>query len=41
MGGAGWTRGEIMRSLPRLIGADNKTQTENARLEDELAIVRA
>jgi hypothetical protein len=27
---AGWTRGEIMRSLRRLIAADNMAQKENA-----------
>ncbi|WP_245437234.1 hypothetical protein [Mesorhizobium helmanticense] len=29
---AGWTRGEIMRSLRRLIAADNMAQKENAKL---------
>jgi len=38
---AGWTRGEVMRSLRRLIAADNMTQKENARAETELAIARA
>lgn len=38
---AGWTRGEVMRSLRRLIAADNMTQKENARVEAELAIARA
>ncbi|MER8979234.1 hypothetical protein [Mesorhizobium sp. M0870] len=38
---AGWTRGEIMRSLKRLIAADNMTQKENARTETQLAIARA
>ena len=38
---AGWTRGEILRSLRRLIAADNMTQKENARTEAQLAIVRA
>ncbi|UCI10757.1 hypothetical protein [Mesorhizobium sp. B1-1-8] len=38
---AGWTRGEIIRSLRRLIAADNMTQKENAKVEAELAIVRA
>lgn len=37
----GWTRDEILRSLKRLIAADNMTQKENARTEAELAIVRA
>ncbi|MER9579246.1 hypothetical protein NKI78_27065 [Mesorhizobium sp. M0400] len=30
---AGWTRGELMRSLKRLIAADNMTQKENAKVE--------
>ncbi|MBZ9884813.1 hypothetical protein LB535_20915 [Mesorhizobium sp. CA10] len=38
---AGWARGEIMRSLRRLIAADNMTQKENAKVEAELAIARA
>lgn len=38
---AGWQRGEVMRSLRRLIAADNMTQRENARVEAELAIARA
>ncbi|WP_192250388.1 hypothetical protein [Mesorhizobium silamurunense] len=38
---AGWTRGEVLRSLRRLIAADNMTQKENARVEAELAIARA
>ncbi|SFQ10083.1 hypothetical protein SAMN03159463_05651 [Mesorhizobium sp. NFR06] len=38
---AGWTRGEVMRSLRRLIAADNMTQKENAKMETELAIARA
>ncbi|TIX29995.1 MAG: hypothetical protein E5V37_18485 [Mesorhizobium sp.] len=38
---AGWARGEVMRSLRRLIAADNMTQKENARVEAELAIARA
>ncbi|RWM38827.1 hypothetical protein [Mesorhizobium sp.] len=38
---AGWTRGEVIRSLRRLIAADNVTQKENARVEAELAIARA
>ena len=38
---AGWTRGEVMRSLRLLIAADNMTQKENARVETELAIARA
>ncbi|MER8405330.1 hypothetical protein NKH16_11340 [Mesorhizobium sp. M1307] len=38
---AGWTRGEIMRSLKRLIAADNMTQKENAKVEAQLAIARA
>ncbi|TGU93171.1 hypothetical protein EN794_032435 [Mesorhizobium sp. M00.F.Ca.ET.151.01.1.1] len=37
----GWARGEIMRALRRLIAADNMTQKENARVEAELAMVRA
>ncbi|TIX46551.1 MAG: hypothetical protein E5V36_00825 [Mesorhizobium sp.] len=38
---SGWTRGEIMRSLKRLIAADNMTQKENAKVEAQLAIARA
>lgn len=38
---AGWTRGEIMRSLRRLIAADNITQKENAKVEAQIAIARA
>jgi hypothetical protein len=38
---AGWVRGEIMRSLRRLVAADNMTQKENAKVEAQLAIVRA
>ncbi|PZV34011.1 hypothetical protein [Mesorhizobium kowhaii] len=38
---AGWRRGEVMRSLRRLIAADNMTQKENAKVEAELAIARA
>jgi hypothetical protein len=38
---AGWTRGEIMRSLRRLVAADNMTQNENAKVEAQLAIARA
>ncbi|RWK29332.1 hypothetical protein [Mesorhizobium sp.] len=38
---AGWERGEVMRSLRRLIAADNMTRKENARVEAELAIARA
>ncbi|TIL24858.1 hypothetical protein [Mesorhizobium sp.] len=38
---AGWTRGEIMRSLRRLIAADNMAQKENAKLAVELAFMRA
>ncbi|MER8374471.1 hypothetical protein [Mesorhizobium sp. M0488] len=38
---AGWTRGEIMRSLRLLIAADNMTQMENAKVEAQLAIARA
>ncbi|TGQ20036.1 MAG: hypothetical protein E5V67_09285 [Mesorhizobium sp.] len=38
---AGWTRGEVMRSLRRLIAADNMTQKKNAKVEAELAIARA
>ncbi|TPL71415.1 hypothetical protein [Mesorhizobium sp. B2-3-15] len=37
----GWQRGEVMRSLRRLIAADNMTQKENAKVEAELAIARA
>ncbi|WP_245279230.1 DivIVA domain-containing protein [Mesorhizobium loti] len=37
----GWTRGEVLRSLKRLIAADNMTQKENAKVEAELAIARA
>ncbi|MBZ9709823.1 hypothetical protein FJ970_31200 (plasmid) [Mesorhizobium sp. B2-1-8] len=37
----GWTRGEVMRALRRLIAADNMTQKENAKVEAELAIARA
>jgi len=36
-----WTRGEVMRSLRRLIAADNMTQKENAKVEADLAIARA
>jgi len=38
---AGWTRNEVMRSLRRLIAADNMAQKETARLEAEMAIARA
>ncbi|MGX8010107.1 hypothetical protein ACVDG8_014640 [Mesorhizobium sp. ORM8.1] len=38
---AGWSRGEIKRSLRRLIAADNSAQRETARLETELALARA
>jgi hypothetical protein len=38
---AGWSRGETLRSLKRLIAADNMTQKENARIETQLAIARA
>ncbi|AZO28534.1 hypothetical protein [Mesorhizobium sp. M1B.F.Ca.ET.045.04.1.1] len=38
---AGWTRGEVVRALRRLIAADNMTQKEKARVEAELAIARA
>lgn len=38
---AGWTRGEVIRSLRRLIAADNMAQKERAKLEAELAIARA
>ena len=38
---AGWTRSEVMRSLRRLIAADNMTEKENARVEADLAIARA
>ena len=37
----GWTRGETLRALKRLIAADNMTQKENAKTEAELAIARA
>lgn len=37
----GWARGEVMRSLRRLVAADNMTQKENARVEADLAIARA
>lgn len=35
-----WTRGEIQRSLRRLIAAD-MTQKENAKTEAQLAVARA
>lgn len=38
---AGWQRGEVMRSLRRLVAADNMTQRESAKVEAELAIARA
>lgn len=38
---AGWQRGEVMRSLRRLIAADNMTQKENAKVEADLTIARA
>ena len=38
---AGCTRNEVMRSLRRLIAADNMAQKETARLEAEMAIARA
>lgn len=38
---AGWTRGEIMRSLRRLIAADNMTQKENAKVEAQIAVPKA
>ncbi|MDX8526980.1 hypothetical protein RFM68_20985 [Mesorhizobium sp. MSK_1335] len=38
---AGWARGEVIRSIRRLIAADNMTQKENAKLETELVIARA
>ncbi|OBQ71071.1 hypothetical protein EFV37_34800 (plasmid) [Mesorhizobium loti] len=38
---AAWSRGETLRSLKRLIAADNMTQKENARTETQLAIARA
>ncbi|WP_258604257.1 hypothetical protein [Mesorhizobium sp. AR10] len=38
---AGGVHGEILRSLKRLIAADNMTQKENAKVEAELAIARA
>lgn len=37
----GWTRGETLRALKRLIAVDNMTQKENARTEAELVIARA
>jgi hypothetical protein len=37
----GWNRGEIMRALRKLIAADNMAQKETAKLEAELAIMRA
>ncbi|MGO4642553.1 hypothetical protein AB4Z43_29445 [Mesorhizobium sp. 2RAF45] len=37
----GWTRGETLRSLKRLIAADKMTQKENAKTEAQLAITRA
>lgn len=37
----GWTRGETLRALKRLIAADNMTQKENAKTEADLAIARA
>ncbi|TPJ30146.1 MULTISPECIES: hypothetical protein [unclassified Mesorhizobium] len=37
----GWARGEVLRSLRRLIAADNMTQKENAKVEVELSIARA
>ena len=37
----GWTRGEVMRPLRRLIAADTMTQKENAMVEAELAIAGA
>jgi hypothetical protein len=37
----GWTRGETLRALKRLIAAENMTQKENAKTEAELAIARA
>ncbi|RUW33794.1 hypothetical protein [Mesorhizobium sp. M1E.F.Ca.ET.041.01.1.1] len=41
MRGAGWQRGEVMRSLRRLIAADNMAQRESAKVEAELALARA
>ncbi|MEI9405214.1 hypothetical protein [Mesorhizobium argentiipisi] len=38
---AGWQRGEVVRSLRRLMAADNMAQRENAKVEAELAIARA
>ncbi|MER8684741.1 hypothetical protein [Mesorhizobium sp. M1405] len=38
---AGWAPGEIMRSLKRLIAADNMMQKENAKVEAQLVIARA
>ncbi|RUX91137.1 MULTISPECIES: hypothetical protein [unclassified Mesorhizobium] len=37
----GWTRGETLRALKRLLAADNMTQKENAKTEAQLAIARA
>ena len=37
----GWRRGEVLRSLRRLIAVDNMTQKENAKTEAPLAIARA
>ncbi|WP_245340632.1 hypothetical protein [Mesorhizobium sp. WSM4313] len=36
---AGGARGEVLRSLRRLIAADNMTQKENARVEAELPLL--
>ncbi|AZO25968.1 hypothetical protein EJ070_31650 [Mesorhizobium sp. M1E.F.Ca.ET.045.02.1.1] len=38
---AGWTRGEVIRTLRRLIAADNIAQRDIAKVEAELAIARA
>lgn len=40
MSEVGWTRDEILRSLKRLIAADNMTQKENAKVEAQIAIAR-
>jgi hypothetical protein len=37
----GWSRGEVMKALRRLIAADNMAQKETAKLEAELALLRA
>lgn len=38
---AGWQRGEVLRALCRLIAADSIAQQETARMETDMAIVRA